>query len=112
MAADAIKLTKAEEDALRYLTTEGRTEWYPSALASLYRQRYEDELRADGRVPYVGSGREGAWRRTSGAVMARLRRKGVMRHAWGRYARSERLELTEAGLALAAALGDSNEVAR
>jgi hypothetical protein len=107
--AEPIRLTAAEEEALRYLTKGGRRDWYTSALASMYRRRFEDAAAAEGRVAHVGGARQGSWRRTSGAVFARLRRKGVLRQQYGRLGRRvDRCELTEAGAALVAALGDQD----
>lgn len=71
-------LSASEREALRWLTSNGDTEFYSSALAGLYAERAAQEARENGWPHSPGIGRTSAWNRTSGSVMARLRRKGAL----------------------------------
>jgi hypothetical protein len=68
--------TPKELEALVWLVK--RPDFYSSALAGLYEERWRATLEGEGRTAHLNPSRRGAWRRTSGAVMSRLERKGLI----------------------------------
>lgn len=91
--ADTHGATKAEIEALRWLTRRfGEGTFWSSSLERLYEQRWHDR----GWQLHVTQRRRGAWRRTSGAVLARMRRKGLVEPAFA-FEDTRRYRITDAG---------------
>jgi hypothetical protein len=94
--------TKAQIEALRWLIAGGRTSGIRSSgLAGLYEDRYRAKHKSEGHDwDYIGQPRQSAWRRTSGRVLERMKRDGLMRwDGWDTY--SPKYTITDEGFGAA-----------